>query len=95
MSGPCPCPPPCSTLPVDGGENLVVLREAVQFLLAEYQVVAGDNLEDAATGGDEFGLVSVPGSYGIRQTGGVGQVVSDLAVFDGDAHGISFLKRTF
>ena len=95
MSGPGLCLPPCSALPVDGDENLVVFREAVLLLLAEHQAAVGNDLKDAAAGGYQPGLVSVPGSYRIRQTGGVGQVVSDLAVFDGDAHGNSSRERPF
>ncbi len=65
-----------------------MFREAVEGLLAEDEVAVDLDLEDATAGGDQFGLQVVALAQLIRQTGGTGLVVSNLAVLDGDLHGV-------
>ena len=63
------------------------IRIAALAMLGKNDGAVGGDVEDAAATLDELGLHSeLPGDLG-RQTGGPGQVVSDYAVGDGDAHG--------
>lgn len=63
-----------------------MLGETVQHLLAEDEITVDPDLEHAPARSDELGFVTVSILDGVRQTGGRGQVVSNLAVLDGDAH---------
>ncbi len=71
---------------LDAVENLAVLREAIFRLFGENTVAIHFDFEDAATGGDKFGLDTKSGLDVSRQTGGTGFVVSNLTIFDGDLH---------
>jgi len=57
------------------------------------QLVTEDHLEDAGSRSDESGLETEFGIQVLRQTGGDGFVVSDLAVFDRQEH-VRILPRT-
>ena len=69
-----------------GPNDLPGIRIPALAVLGKNQRAVGSDIEDTAAALDELGLHSeLPGNFG-RQTGGPGQVVSDHAVGDGDAH---------
>jgi hypothetical protein len=71
---------------VETRKDLIILGKAVQLFLGEDEFSIGDHLENSAPGRDERGYgVVTPLNVG-RQTGGLGSVVSNLAVFDGNPH---------
>jgi hypothetical protein len=68
-----------------------VLGEAAGFFLAVDEAAVGDDVEDSAAAFDELGGDACFGFDCIRQTGGLGEVVSLYAVGDGNLH-ICFLR---
>ena len=69
-----------------GPNDLPGIRIPALAVLGKNQRAVGGDVEDAVAALDELGLhAELPGNFG-RQTGGPGQVVSDYAVGDGDAH---------
>jgi hypothetical protein len=69
-------------------KDLAGLREAVLFMLAEDPPAVQLHVEDAAAAGDQSDVLATLPLEEVRQTGGPGQVVSDLAVGDADGHGM-------
>ena len=63
-----------------------MLWKAVFFVLGEDQIAVDDNVKDPARTFDEFGLDAELALDCIRQTGGLGQVVSHATVFNADLH---------
>jgi hypothetical protein len=70
-------------------DDFAGIREAAGVALRVDECAIGNDVEDPAAALDEFRFdTELPGNFG-RQTGGLRQVVSDCAVGDGDAHGVS------
>ncbi len=63
-----------------------MFRESAGFLLAVDQLAVDGDIEDAAATIDELDVSTELGLDGVRQTGGLGSVVSFHAVFDGNVH---------
>lgn len=68
-----------------------MLGKAPRFVLAVDPEPAGVHVEDPAASGDQFDLLVSMLLEEVRQTGGAGPVVSDLAVGDANLHRESFL----
>ena len=68
------------------GKNFSGFREAVFRLFGKDQFVIGNNLKDTTARGNEFGFDAQFFFDLCRQTDGLGFVVSDLAILDGDLH---------
>ena len=66
--------------------NLVVFREPAGLVFAEDQLAVDLDVEDPAASGNEFGLDTIFDLDRIRQTGGVGEIVSFVAIGDGNVH---------
>jgi len=75
-------------------DDLPRFRIAAFPVLGKNQRAVGGHVEHAAATRDELGLHSEPFGDRGRQTGGPGQIVSNRAIGDGDAHGC-FLIREF
>ena len=69
-----------------------MLRESIFFVFAEDQVTVDDDVEYPVRALDELGLDAVLAFDCLRQTGGLGQVVSHNAVFDADLHADEFKR---
>jgi len=67
-------------------EHLVVLGEAAGLELAEDQLAVDADVEDAAAALDQLGLDAELALDCVRQTGGLGKVVSLAAVLDRHFH---------
>ena len=63
-----------------------MLGEAAGLVLAEDQVAVEADIEDPAGALDQFGFYPVFALDCLRQTGGLGQVVSLLTVLDRNVH---------
>ena len=63
-----------------------MLRESIFVVLGEDQVTVDNNVEYPVRALDELGLEAELAFDCLRQTGGLGQVVSHNAVFDADLH---------
>ena len=63
-----------------------MLREAIFVVFGEDQVTIDDDVKDPARAFDEVGLDAERAFDCLRQTGGLGQVVSHPAVLDADLH---------
>ena len=66
----------------EGGDDLVVLGEALLGVLGEYQVAVGDDVEHAVISFYQLGIDAQRTADGGRQTGGLGEVLSAGAVLD-------------
>jgi hypothetical protein len=75
-------------------QYLLMLREAVFFILGKNQFPVSRDFESTAAGFDQLGLHPRFLLDGFCQTGSLGVVVSIIAVFDRNAldHGLSFLE---
>jgi len=73
-------------------EHFLVLGEATRIELAVDQAAVYFHVEDPVAARDEFRLDSRGFLDCLRQTGGGGSVVSDLAVGDANPHCGSFLR---
>jgi hypothetical protein len=77
------------------GEDLFVAADVSSGLaLGVDPLSVDDDVEHAATSGDQPGLHAELTFDCLRQTGGDGIVVSDLAELDGDVHDSSCLSRS-
>ncbi len=76
----------CESAVPEHRQDLVVLREATRLVLGEYLLVIDDDVEDPIATGGQFGLDASLTLDSGRQTGGLGQVVSLLAVGDRNLH---------
>ncbi len=63
-----------------------MFRESAGFCLAVDQLAIDFDVEDSSAPLDEFGADAELGLNGVRQTGGLGSVISFHAVFDGNVH---------
>ncbi len=71
---------------LDFFQHLVVLRETAHLMFIPDLRPVDVHVEHATTAFDQFGVNVELFSYRIRQTGGLGLVVSFDAVFDADVH---------
>ncbi len=71
-----------------------MFRKSAGFLLAVDQLAIDFDVEDSPTAFDEFGGDVEFGLNGIRQTGGLGRVVSLYAIFNGNVHVGPLIRRS-
>lgn len=65
-----------------------MLRESIFLVFAEDQLTIDDDVKDPAGAFDELGFDAKLVFDCLRQTGGLGQVISHTAVFDADLHAV-------
>ena len=71
-----------------------MFRKSAGFLLAVDQLAVDFDVEDAPAALDELGVDAEFGLNGVRQTGGLGSVVSFHAVLDGNVHVYPLVRRS-
>ena len=76
------------------GQNLVVFGKAVHFVFGENHLSVHDDIEDPAAAFDEFRLDAGVLLDRIRQTGGLGRVVSLYAILNGNVHVGPLFRRS-
>ncbi len=78
----------------DAVQHFRMFRESAGFLLAIDQLAIDFDVEDAPAALDEFGVDVELGLDRIRQTGGLGRVVSLYAIFNGNVHVGPLIRRS-
>ena len=74
---------------LDFFKNLARVREPARFELGENEFTIDFNVEDPVSPGNQLGLNTQTVAQFIRQTGGLGFVVSLRAIVDLNFHGVS------
>ncbi len=71
-----------------------MFRKSAGFFLAVDQLAIDFDVEDSPAAFDEFDLNAELSLDRVRQTGGLGRVVSLYAVFNGNVHGGPLIRRS-
>ena len=74
---------------VDQPKDFFGLGKTIFCFLGKYQIPINFHFKNSSAGCDEFTLQTTMIFDGGRQTGGRWLVISNLAVFNTDAHGLS------
>ncbi len=79
----------------DTVEDFRMFRESAGFLLAVDQLTVDFDVEDSPAAFDEFGLNAELRLDRVRQTGGLGRVVSLYAILNRNVHVGPLIKRSW
>ena len=75
-------------------QHLRMFRESACFFLAVDQLAVDFDVEDSPAALDEFGVDVELGLNRVRQTGGLGRIVSLYAILNGNVHVGPLFRRS-